>query len=172
MERFVRIVRFLSQVSGVVSILLILTSLIVVCQMIFVRSVLGQSSIWQTEFVIFSLIAATFVGAPYVLLTKGHVNVDIVPLMVGHRVRMVLALTAAILSLGFCLIVLWSSIGWWLEAYVQGFTTSSIWRARLWIPYLSVPVGMGLLALQYIADIWALVTGREMPFGLKPEDGL
>jgi hypothetical protein len=31
---------------------------------------------------------------------------------------------------------------------------------------------MGLLALQYIADIWALVTGREMPFGLKPEDGL
>jgi TRAP-type C4-dicarboxylate transport system permease small subunit len=171
-QRFAAVVRFLSQISGVVSILLILLSLIVVCQMIFVRSVLGQSSIWQTEFVIFSLIAATFVGAPYVLLTKGHVNVDIIPLIVGHRARMVLALIAAVLSLGFCLIVLWSAIGWWLEAYNGGFTTSSIWRARLWIPYLSLPVGMGFLSLQYVADIWALVTGREMPFGLKPEDGL
>jgi TRAP-type C4-dicarboxylate transport system permease small subunit len=172
MERFARIVRFLSQVSGVVSILLILVSLLVICQMIFVRSVLGQSSIWQTEFVIFSLIAATFVGAPYVLLTRGHVNVDIVPLVAGQRTRMVLALLSAVFSLGFCLIVLWSSVGWWLEAYVEGFTTSSMWRARLWIPYLSLPVGMGLLSLQYVVDIWALVTGREMPFGLRPEDGL
>ncbi len=47
-----------------------------------------------------------------------------------------------------------------------------MWRARLWIPYLSLPVGMGLLALQYIADIWALATGRDLPFGLKPEDKL
>lgn len=172
MPRFVGVVRLLSQASGVVAILLILASLVVVCQMIFVRSVLGQSSIWQTEFVIFSLIAATFVGAPYVLLTRGHVNVDLIPLIVGHRARMVLALTAAVLSLAFCLIVLWSAVGWWHEAFVEGFLTSSMWRARLWIPYLSLPVGMGLLCLQYIADIWALVTGRDMPFGLKPEDGL
>ncbi len=41
--------------------------------MVFVRAVLGQSSIWQTEFVTFSLVAATFIGAPYILLTRGHV---------------------------------------------------------------------------------------------------
>lgn len=172
MQRFVAFVRLLSQASGVVSILLILASLVVICQMIIVRSVLKESAIWQTEFVIFSLIAATFVGAPYVLLTKGHVNVDILPLMVGHRVRIVLALIAAVLSLAFCLVVLWNAVDWWYEAFSRGFTTSSMWRARLWIPYASLPVGMALLSLQYVADIWALATGREMPFGLKPEDGL
>ena len=59
---------------------------------------------------------------------------------------------------------------WWYDTFQGGYLTSSMWRARLWIPYLSLPVGMGLLSLQYVADIWALLTGREMPFGLKPED--
>lgn len=172
MQHFVRLIRLLSQISGVVSVLLILASLVVVCEMIFVRSVLEQSSIWQTEFVIFSLIAATFIGAPYVLLTRGHVNVDVVPLLVGHRARVALALVAALLSLAFCLLVLWNAVEWWYEAFSRGQTTSSMWRARLWIPYLSLPVGMALLALQYIADIWALATGRDLPFGLKPEDKL
>jgi len=170
MTRFVAVVRLLSRVSGMVATVLILSAIVIICQMIFVRKVLGESVIWQTEFVTFSLIAATFIGAPYVLLTRGHVNVDLVPLLVGHRVRVALALMAAVLSLGFCLFVLWNSADWWYDAFQGGYLTSSMWRARLWIPYLSLPVGMGLLSLQYVADIWALLTGRDMPFGLKPED--
>lgn len=170
MARFAEVVRLLSRLSGMAATVLILAAIVVICQMIFVRKVLGESVIWQTEFVTFALIAATFIGAPYVLLTRGHVNVDLLPLLVGHRVRVGLALMAAILSLGFCLFVLWNSVDWWYDAFQGGYLTSSMWRARLWIPYLSLPVGMGLLALQYVADIWALVSGRDMPFGLKPED--
>lgn len=170
MERFASFVRMLSRISGVFSILLILISILVVCQMIFQRVVLEQSTVWQTEFVIFCLIAATFVGAPYVLLTRGHVNVDLLPLFMGHRTRVVLALVSAVLALIFCAAVLWQSIFWWHEAFVTDRLTSSMWRARVWIPYLSVPVGMGLLCLQYIVDIWAVATGRDLPFGLKPED--
>ncbi|WP_300296683.1 TRAP transporter small permease [Ferrovibrio sp.] len=155
-----------------VAILLILLSIVIVCQMIFQRAVLGQSTIWQTEFVIFTLIAATFVGAPYVLLTRGHVNVDLLPLLAGHRLRVAMALFASAMALVFCGILFWSSIFWWHEAYATNRLTSSMWRARVWIPYLSLPVGMGLLSLQYIADIWAIATGRDMPFGLKPEDRL
>jgi TRAP-type C4-dicarboxylate transport system permease small subunit len=45
----------LSQVSGMVAALLMVVSVFVVCQMIFVRAVLGESSIWQTEFVTYAL---------------------------------------------------------------------------------------------------------------------
>jgi TRAP-type C4-dicarboxylate transport system permease small subunit len=48
--------------------------------MVFIRYVLNDNTIWQTDFVTYSLIAATFLGAPYVLLTKGHVNVDVLPI--------------------------------------------------------------------------------------------
>jgi TRAP-type C4-dicarboxylate transport system permease small subunit len=172
MQQFVNFVKLLSRISGVVSTLLILISIVVVCQMIFQRQVLGQSTIWQTEFVIYSLIAATFVGAPYILMTRGHVNVDLLPLLLGHRGRVFLALLSSVMALVFCLIVLWNSISWWQEAFDTNRLTSTMWRARMWIPFLSVPVGMGLLCLQYIADIWAIATGRDMPFGLKPEDGI
>jgi len=172
MQAFIDLVRWMSRISGVVSILLILVSILVVCQMIFVRSVLGESSIWQTEFVTFALIAATFIGAPYILMTHGHVNVDLLPLYLGHNARIWLALAASLIALGFSLLVAWNSLHWWQEAFAGGHVTSSMWRARLWIPYLSVPVGMGLLCLQYVADIICLLTGRGLPFGLKPEDGI
>src|SRR5690606_34578432 len=105
------------RISGVFATLLIILSIIIVCQMIFQRVVLEQSTIWQTEFVTFSLIAATFVGAPYVLLTRGHVNVDLVPLMLGHRARVVAALLASTMALVFCALVFWQSLSWWHEAY-------------------------------------------------------
>mgnify|MGYP003693606893 FL=1 len=64
--------------------------------MVFVRYVLNQNTIWQTDFITYCLIAATFIGSPYVLLTRGHVNVDVLPLYLGPRGRFWLALFAAV----------------------------------------------------------------------------
>ena len=155
-----------SRLFGVGAALMILLSIGVVCQMVFVRAVLGQSSIWQTEFVTFSLVASTFLGAPYILLTRGHVAVDVVPLMVSAGVRRVLHLLGATIALVFCGFFLYAAVPWWHETWVTGQTTSSIWRARLWIPYASVPLGLALLCLQYLAEMWMVLTRREEPFGL------
>jgi TRAP-type C4-dicarboxylate transport system permease small subunit len=169
MPTFVRLIHSLSRLCGVIAVALIIVAVGVVCHMVFVRTVLGWSVTWQTEFVTFSLVAATFIGAPYVLLTRGHVNVELLPLYLGHRARVALALVASAAALLFCLAVLWNGFGWWWEAYSQGWTTSSVARLSLWVPYLSLPVGMTILALQYVADIYCLATGRSMPFGLAPE---
>ncbi|WP_210542291.1 TRAP transporter small permease subunit [Rhodoferax sp. PAMC 29310] len=165
-------VQAVSRAFGVGSALMILVSIGVVCQMVFVRAVLGQSSIWQTEFVMYSLVAATFLGAPYILLTRGHVAVDVLPLMVRPPARRALHLVGSLIALTFCGLFFYASVPWWWDAFQSNHTTSSIWRARLWIPYLSVPVGLGLLCLQYLAEIWQVITQREHPFGLSPEDRL
>lgn len=165
-------VRQASRLCGVVAALMILLSIGVVCQMVFVRAVLGQSSIWQTEFVTFSLIAATFIGAPYVLLTRGHVAVDVLPLMLSPPRRRALYLLGSAIALGFCGFFLYAALPWWYETWVSGQTTPSIWRARLWIPYLSLPLGLALLCLQLLASLWLVITRREAPFGLPdPEAG-
>ncbi|MGE5147541.1 MAG: TRAP transporter small permease [Candidatus Eiseniibacteriota bacterium] len=169
MALLVRLIQALSRVCGVVAVVLIAVAVGVVCHMVFVRAVLGWSVIWQTEFVTFSLIAATFIGAPYVLLTRGHVNVELLPLFLGHRARLVIAFLASAAALLFCLAVLWNSLGWWWEAYSKHWTTDSMWRLSLWIPYLSMPVGMTVMSLQYVADIYCLATGRDLPFGMAPD---
>ena len=162
----------LSRAFGVFAAGLILLAIAVVCQMVFVRAALGQSAIWQTEFSIFAIVAATFLGAPYILLTRGHVAVDVLPLMVGHDARRWLYLIGYALTLVFCALFLWASIPWWVETWTSNQTTSSIWRARLWIPYLSVPVGLALLCLQTITQIMLVWTGRENPFDLHPDERL
>ena len=171
MDLFIRAIRLLSRVCGVFAAAMIAVSIAVVCHMIFERSIMGRSVIWQTEFITYSLIAATFVGSPYVLLTRGHVNVDLLPLYMGQRMRFHVALAGSILALAFCGIVIFDGIHWWLEAAEGGFVNDSVWAPKLWVPYLSLPVGFGILALQYVADILCLISGREMPFGLPPKAG-
>lgn len=169
---WVAAVHAVSRAFGVFSAGLILLSVGVVCHMVFVRAVLNESSIWQTEFVTFGLIAATFLGAPYILLTRGHVAVDVVPLMVGVPARRRLHFVGSLVALAFCAAFLYASLPWWYEVWHTDQTTSSMWRARLWIPYLSVPVGLALLCVQYLAEVYLVASGREQPFGLAPDDRL
>ncbi len=166
------VIQAVSRAFGVFAAALIVVSILVICQMVFVRAVLGESSIWQTEFVTFALVAATFLGAPYILLTRGHVSVDVVPLMLATPGRRRLHLVGSLIALTFCGFFFYAAVPWWWEVWESGATTPSIWRARLWIPYLSVPVGLGLLCLQYLTEIWLVWTQRELPFGLSAEDRL
>lgn len=168
MDRFIRFVALLSRLCGITAALMVLLSVFIVCQMVFVRYVLNESSIWQTEFVTYLLLAATLVGSPYVLLTRGHVNVDLLPIYLGHRARMVMAMLAAAISLAFCLALTWSGWYLWHEAWVNNWLSDTVWGVRLWIPYAAIPIGFGILSLQYVADVLALATGRDMPFGIAP----
>jgi TRAP-type C4-dicarboxylate transport system permease small subunit len=169
MDVFIRGVRLASQFCGIVAAGLTALAVVVVCQMVFLRYGLNESTIWQTDFVTFSLVAATFIGAPYVLLTKGHVNVDVLPLYVGLRARWWLALAAILISLAFALTMAVLTFQFWLEAWENNWRSESMWRARLWIPYVAMPVGLGVLTLQYTVDLINLLTGREPPFGMEPD---
>ena len=164
LDRLIAAVAALSAAGGVLAVGLLLAAVLVISEMVFVRYVLQGSAIWQHEFVTFSLIAATFVGAPYVLLTRGHVNVDLVPLYLGPRGRLALAIVAQLVTLLFCAVLTWYGFAFWHEAWANDWHAQTVWRPPLWIPYFAVPLGMGLLTLQALAGLVALITGRQAPF--------
>ena len=64
LDVFVAAVRWVSRLAGYFAAGLIALGVVVVCQMVFVRYALGQSTIWQTDFVTYSLIAATHAATP------------------------------------------------------------------------------------------------------------
>ena len=170
MDAFTRVVTFLSRVAGVVGALLIGGAVLVICDMVIERYIFNLTTIWQIDAVTYCIIAATFVSGPYVLMTRGHVNVDILPLHVQPKPRFWLALGTSLVALAFCITLLWLCTSYWYEAYSADWLSNTVWRARLWIPMLSLPVGLSLLVLQYIADILSLVTGRTPPFGIKDKE--
>jgi TRAP-type C4-dicarboxylate transport system permease small subunit len=171
LDRFVRNVRLLSRICGYFAAGLIALGVLVVCHMVFVRYVLNQNTIWQTDFVTYSLVAATFIGSPYVLMLRGHVNVDILPLYSGPQLRWWLALFAGTLTLFFCVVLAVLTFLFWKESWDNKWVSDTMWRARLWIPYASMPIGLGILTLQSLADLACLVSGREPPFGIGKGSG-
>jgi TRAP-type C4-dicarboxylate transport system permease small subunit len=167
MDAYIRAVTFLSRVAGVVAAFLIALAVLVICDIVVERFILNLTTIWQIDVVTYCIVGATFVGSSYVLMTRGHVNVDILPLHVKPRARFWLAMATGFLSLAFCIVIFVLCTAYWYEAYSNRWLSNTVWRARLWIPYLSMPVGLGLLILQYVADILCVVTGRAPPFGIQ-----
>jgi len=167
MDRVIKGVRLASFVCGAFAAGLILLGVLIVCEMVFERSVLGTNTIWQGDFVTNCLIAATFVGSPYVLMTRGHVNVDVLPLHLTGPWRFRLAVFATLLGLAFVLVMAVLGYNFWHEAWVHNWRSNTVWRERLWIPYLAMPVGLALLSIQYVVEFVCLVTGRARPFGIE-----
>ena len=164
MVQFIAVVRYLSMACGAVAAGLIAAAVLVVTQMVILRYFLNASTVWQTEFVTYSILAATFIGSPYVLLLRGHVNVDLLPLALGHKGRLVLALVVSSLALLFCVVLAYTSWHYFWDAWSNGWRTDTVWALPLWIAILPLPLGVTLLCLQYVADIVCLITGREAPF--------
>ena len=170
MDAYIRAVTYLSRVAGVVAALLIGLAVFVICDMVIERYFFSVPTIWQIDVVTYCIVAATFVGSAYVLMTRGHVNVEILPLYIGPRFRFWLALITGVMAIVFCIVLFVLCTQYWYQAFVETWRSNTVWRARLWIPYLSMPVGLSLLVLQYVADLLCLVTGRAPPFGIAAED--
>jgi len=161
MALFISGINALSKLFGVVAAVLVGLAIIVVCQMVVMRYFLNASTVWQTEFVTYSIVAATFVGSPYVLFVKGHVNVDLLPHYLSGPAKKLMAILASLLALVFCAVLAWQSYDLFMESFEGGWVTDTVWELPLWITYLPMVWGMGLLCLQYIAEILGTAFGDE-----------
>jgi TRAP-type C4-dicarboxylate transport system permease small subunit len=169
MNNFVRTVTFLSRVAGVTAAVLIGLAVLVIYDMVIERYVFNLTTIWQIDVVTYCIVGATFIGSSYVLMTRGHVNVDILPLHVGPRMRYWLALVTSLIAFAFCMVIFVLCTIYWYQAFAEDWLANTVWRARLWIPYLSMPIGLGLVVLQYLVELLSLVTGRSPPFGISED---
>lgn len=164
---FLRLVAGISTLAGWVSAAMIVVAVGVTCQMIFVRFVLRQSTVWQTELVIYLVVAATLIGLPYVQRLRGHVNVDLVPLWLKPAHRKVAAVLVLCLSIAVVALMTFYAWDFWHFAWKRGWKSETVWAVRLWIPYLALPMGFALYLLQLVADLYAVLIGADKPFGLE-----
>lgn len=166
-DPFLRAVHAVSTFCGWLAAGLLVVSLLVTCHMIFVRSVLGQSTIWQTETVVFLVIAAICLGLPYVQLIRGHVNVDLLPLMLTGRMRFFWAMLVKLVTILVIALMAWYSLDVLQQAWSRGWKSPSVWAPRIWPVWAAVTVGFTLMLLQLLGDLYALLRGIDQPFSLE-----
>lgn len=152
-RRFVDFVDSLSRICGFISAMLLTFAMVIVCQMIFMRYFFRTATVWQTEAVVFSATSAIFLGAPYVLLKKGHVGVDVVFALLKTAARRRLEQIGFVLSLAFCFVMMVATGIHLYEAVEGGWTTASVAAVPLWMPLTPMFAGFFLLCLQYSSEL-------------------
>ena len=161
---FLRTVGVISTVCGIVSATMIFASVLITCQMIWVRFVLNQSTIWQTEAVVYLMISATIIGLPYVQRLRGHVNVDLLPMLLPPPLRKALALLTLGLTIAIAGVMAFYGFELFHIAFERNWKSDTVWGVSLWIPYLAIPTGFGLFLLQLAADLYGVIVEQEQPF--------
>ena len=157
----------LSTLCGWAAAAMIVLSVLITCQMIFVRGVLNQSTIWQTEAVVYLMVAATLLGLPYVQRLRGHVSVDLLPLALPKRMRRwVVALTLAG-GIAVIAVMLYYGVELWHIAYSRNWKSDTVWGVPLWIPYLAMPVGFLIYLIQLCVDLFAVLAGLDRRLSLE-----
>lgn len=142
-----------SQLAGYLSAVALLLATFAMLHGVVSRYFLGRPTIWQTELSVYLLIFVTFVGAAYGLKHHAHVGVDLLVERLPERPQLLLRIVTAVLALAVVLVVAWTAGQIWWEAYQGGFRSSTAWRAPLGVVYAILPLGMVLVALQYLAFI-------------------
>jgi len=152
MRAFIRAVDRLGDLLAVVAAVLLAAASVVITWSVIYRA-LGNSTFWEIEFSVYMMVASLFLASPYTLRTNGHVGVDLLSHYLPQRHRRRLATIVAIVGMLVCLYlaVLGGELAW--ESFLRGERSESTWAPRKWPLYLTMPVGLGLTALQYLVEL-------------------
>lgn len=149
---FVRAVFRLNTALAVVAAVMLLAAALVITWSIVYRA-LGGSTYWEIEFSVYMMVASLFLASPYCLATRGHVGVDLLAHYLPQRFARTASLAIAITGLVVCVYLTWAGAEMALHSLAAGERTESAWAPPKWPLYLAMPVGIGLTALQYVAEL-------------------
>jgi TRAP-type C4-dicarboxylate transport system permease small subunit len=153
MAVFVRWVDRLSVICAAVAAVMLALAAVIITWSVIYRAV-GASTYWEIEFSVFMMVASLFLASPYTLRTNGHVGVDLISHYLPRDAKRRLAVVVAIVGLGVCIYLAFAGGYLTLESFARNEHTESSWAPPKWPLFLTMPIGLGLTALQYLADLF------------------
>lgn len=152
MRQFVRLVDRLSDACAVAASAMLVAAMLIVVWMVAYRA-MGNSTYWEIELATYLIVGAVLVGSPFCLKTRGHIGVDLVSEWLPPRGRRVLVRVLAVMGLAVCAYLAWEGLQLTLEAWHKNERSGSTWNPPRWPFFALMPVGLGLTALQYVAEM-------------------
>jgi TRAP-type C4-dicarboxylate transport system permease small subunit len=151
-RQFVRFVDRLSDACAVAASFMLAAATLIVVWMVGYRA-MGNSTWWEIEAATYLIVAAVLVGSPYCLKTRGHIGVDLVSEWLPPRGKRWLTRILAVFGLAVCVYLAWKGLELTLEAWHKNEHSGSTWNPPRWPFFAMMPLGLGLTALQYVAEL-------------------
>jgi C4-dicarboxylate transporter, DctQ subunit len=121
--------------------------------------------VWAVNSVEYAMLHITFLCLPYLVLTRGHVCVEVVLTYLPAGLRRVWEHALHILSAAICFYLAWHTGASLLRVLADGSYEVRSFDAPMWTLYLTMPIGFGIGGLQFLA----FFPRKESFFGAPPE---
>lgn len=127
---------------------------------VILRYVFDYVIFWSSEAVIYLIIFSTFMGAVITLRHNEHVNIDILPFLLGRRGKRIFTVLGSLVTLIYCGVI--GSYAWILvaEPAIRNTVTPAL-DLPLWVVYLGLPIGLTLMFVRALEIVYRAARGRE-----------
>lgn len=127
---------------------------------VILRYVFNYVIFWSEEAVIYLIILSTFIGAVITLRHNEHVNINILPALLGERGKRVMAILGAFITVVYCAVI--GGYAWVMitePAVRMSFTPAM--QLPLWIVQLTLPIGLTLMLVRALEILYRAARGRQ-----------
>jgi TRAP-type C4-dicarboxylate transport system permease small subunit len=150
----VKVLDLLNRAIVVLSAIALVLAACVLTYSVLLRYFSPEPTDWQEEFSVFLLIGVSFMSAAWVQSQRGHIGIEALAHLLPPRIDRIRLRLVDVASALFCAFFAWKSWTLLHEAWVEGYSSSSSWAPPLWIPYSTMALGMSLLTLQILLQIF------------------
>ncbi|KJZ14818.1 C4-dicarboxylate ABC transporter substrate-binding protein [Halomonas sp. S2151] len=118
------------------------------------RYILNSPTIWGHELSTMFFGALGILAGSYTLRHQGHVRSDVIYRLLPRRAQALCDLVIFILAIVVLAVVLRMAVDFaYLSWEIGEFSNSSVWRPPLWPIKATIPLAVGLLMLQCLAEL-------------------
>lgn len=126
---------------------------ITICYDAVMRYVFASPTLWSLEVNTFLVLFITLLPAGDILKADMHLRITFVSDRFALGIRSVLDPVIAIVGIFFCAFMTWNGWIMAMQAFQYNERMSTSLGTPLFIPYLFIPLGFGVLCLQYLLKL-------------------
>lgn len=125
---------------------------------------------WVIDFTEYALLYMVFLASAWVLRQEGHVNINILLVVLSPRVQRLLNAVTSVIASAACCLLFWFSLWVTWDAFGRG---EVLWKSTIvpkWSVYIIMPIGSLLLTVQFSIRAWRYATARAATLPLSSRD--
>lgn len=150
---FMNGITWINEMVGRLVSYLVLAMFVFILLEVFLRYIFNSPTVWTNEFTQLIFGAYGVLAGGYLLIHKGHVNVDLVYSALSIRARAFLDIVTSALFFIFMFALVYFAIDMASESFESRETSFSAWNPPIWPVKVCIAAGAILLTLQGIVKL-------------------
>lgn len=153
-DRLTSFLRTLGQIA-------LLVMMVTICYDAIMRYVFAAPTLWSLELNTMLVLFVTVIPAGEVLRSNMQLRITFFTDRMGKRVRGFLDALASLAGVLFCGFMVWKGLAMAMHAFKYGERMSTAIGTPFVVPYMLIPIGFGVMCLQYVLKFAQVLVAQE-----------